>query len=73
MSDLINLLPEGVFKFLMNLADLARRTFFNVVEYASDDLVTIGSSSFSLIEVFFGGGLTVYIGYSLVKWVLKLF
>ena len=53
-------LPKGIFNTLLQLWESILETFIEVLAWFGDKSITIGSYSFNLTSVFFGGGLFVY-------------
>ena len=53
-------LPAGIFNTLLSLWDTILETYIKVFSWVGDKTITIGSYSFSLSSIFFGGGLLAF-------------
>jgi len=66
-------LPPGIFRVLLELWDTLRNTYFNILSLFTDVLtVHIKGDTYSLMTVLIGGGISLYLTYTIAKWVLGI-
>lgn len=63
-------LPFGVFRSLLELWSVMCDTFVSVYDWMLSYAVDIGGVSYSLITVMLGIGVTVYLTYAFLKWLV---
>ena len=63
-------LPPGIFAVLMYLFQGFKDTYVALYELLVATTINIMGEDYNLVGLILGGGISVYIAYTLIKWVL---
>lgn len=63
-------LPPGIFTVLMSLFQGVKDTYVAIYKLLVDTTINLMGEDYNLASIIFGGGISIYIAYTLIKWVL---
>lgn len=63
-------LPPGIFAVLMSLFQGFKDTYVAIYELLVATTINIMGEDYNLVGLILGGGISIYIAYTLIKWVL---
>lgn len=69
----IESIPDGIFNTLLDLWATIRASYVLLLEFLTSQVVNIpGYEGVSVVSVFLGTGIFLYIIYTLIKWIIPV-